>query len=247
LHSTFMTDTSISEKIMTPYNFPNMPLEKTTGEEKITATGYAFKRIGFDENGNLSLDVSGKCKANKVFGDMNESALEIEEKAYEKGFENGERDALELVEKRIEPVVQSFREAAIALEETKKAFYLSAEREAVELALAIAKKIVCHEISINKKAVINIVKEALKKIVDHKKIIIRLAPSDIRTMKDAKIQASSLTENLENVILEEDETIMDGGCVIETDLGEIDARIENQIQAVEEAFNSEINKLRIGR
>ena len=87
LHSIFMTGTSISERIMTPYNFPNMPLEKTTGEEKITATAYAFKRIGFDENGNLSLDVSGKCKANnKVLGDMKESALEIEEKTFPEPF-----------------------------------------------------------------------------------------------------------------------------------------------------------------
>ena len=39
---------------------------------------------------------------------------------------------------------------------------------------------------------------------------------------------------------------MNGGCIIETNLGDIDARIEKQLQAVEEAFRSEINKLRIG-
>jgi len=33
-----------------------------------------------------------------------------------------------------------------------------------------------------------------------------------------------------------DESISDGGCIIETESGDIDARIEKQFQAVEEAF-----------
>ena len=35
-----------------------------------------------------------------------------------------------------------------------------------------------------------------------------------------------------------DESIPDGGCIIETESGDIDARIEKQFQAVEEVFQS---------
>ena len=51
-----------------------------------------------------------------------------------------------------------------------------------------------------------------------------------------------LPEDLENVIAE-DTSIADGGCVIETDLGDIDARIEKQLQAVKEVLRSETKKL----
>jgi len=51
-----------------------------------------------------------------------------------------------------------------------------------------------------------------------------------------------ILDNIENITFEEDETISDGGCVIETDFGNIDARIERQFQVVEEAFKSEIQR-----
>ena len=51
-----------------------------------------------------------------------------------------------------------------------------------------------------------------------------------------------MIENIDNVTLEAAENIQNGGCIIETDLGEIDARIEKQLQAVEESFRTAIAK-----
>ena len=45
-----------------------------------------------------------------------------------------------------------------------------------------------------------------------------------------------------NISFEADETILTGGCLIETNSGDIDARIDKQIEAVDEAFKSELAK-----
>ena len=100
----------------------------------------------------------------------------------------------------------------------------------------------CHEIATNKEVVINVVKEAIKKVVDHGKIIIKVNPSDLQLINNSDRQFLNFVDNIENITFEGDETISVGGCVIETDFGDIDARIEKQFQVVEEAFKSEIQR-----
>ena len=110
------------------------------------------------------------------------------------------------------------------------------------MALAISRKIVCHEITSNKEIILGIVKAAIKKTVDHEEIKIRISPSDLQVLKNARVELSNLVDNIQGVTIEEDETILHGGCVIETASGEIDARIDKQLEAVEEAFMSELKE-----
>ncbi len=63
-------------------------------------------------------------------------------------------------------------------------------------------------------------------------------PSDLQFINETQYQLSELIADIDNVTLEAEDNIQSGGCVIETNLGEIDARIEKQLQAVEESFRT---------
>jgi len=110
----------------------------------------------------------------------------------------------------------------------------------LDLALAVAGKIVCNEVSANKEIILKVIKRAFSKVVDHDKIVIRISPSDLKIVEDSKSQFLEFVDNIERITIEEDKTIQDGGCVIETNLGEIDARIGKQLQAIEEVFELEL-------
>jgi len=69
-----------------------------------------------------------------------------------------------------------------------------------------------------------------------------MSPSDLQFIKETRSQLSNMIENIDNITLEAAENIQSGGCIIETDLGEIDARIEKQLQAVEESFRTAMEK-----
>ena len=170
--------------------------------------------------------------------------MEIEEQAYSQGFTKGEKAGIEAGRKKLEVVLNDFREALLELEKVGKDIYRNTEKQIVKLALAIARKIVCHEIATDEEVVLNVVKEALTNVLDHEEIKIRISPSDSQVLRDAKIQLSTIVDDIENVTIEEDERILDGGCVIETSAGDIDARIEKQFQAVEETLESEFKKSR---
>ena len=244
MHKFNKNERSTKDMAIKPYCFPNMAVG-TVANETREAENIVFRRIDFDDSGKMR---PGRYMANtnEVFEDIKTDAEKTEEQAYNEGFEKGEWDGLESVKGKFESVLKCLSESIAELERAKKELLLRTEREAVELSLAIAEKIVHHEVKINREVVLDIINAALKKVVDPKKIQIRLAPSDFKFLNDAKPHISGLEEDFEKVTFEEDKSIMDGGCVIETNLGDIDARIEKQLQAVEEAFRSEINKLGFG-
>jgi len=112
----------------------------------------------------------------------------------------------------------------------------------VELALAIAQKVICREISTDRETVVHVAKKALATVDDPGRIKIKLNPSDLQFINETKYQLSNLTANVNHVAFEAEESIQSGGCIIETELGEIDARIEKQLQAIEESFRSAMAK-----
>jgi len=112
----------------------------------------------------------------------------------------------------------------------------------VDLALAIAQKVICREISTDPETVVCVAKEALAKVDDPGKIKIKMNPSDLQFINETKYQLSNLIADADHVTFEAEESIQSGGCIIETELGEIDARIEKQLQAVGESFQRALAK-----
>ena len=219
--------------------FPDISVEYLPNNVESVKEG-GFQRIGFVGTDKPSPDPPKISARNeKSVEEIKQKARDVEKQAYIQGFAKGEKAGMESGENKFKPVLNNFHQAFLELEKVRKEIYLHAEKKAVNLALAIAKKVVCHEIATNKEVVLNVVKEAVKKVVDHGRIIIKTSPSDLQFIKNSDHGFLNFVDNIKNITFEEDETISDGGCIIETDFGNIDARIEKQFQVVDEAFKCE--------
>ena len=178
----------------------------------------------------------------ELSGDSKQSIIELKGRAYAQGFTEGEKAGIDSERKNVKTVLDTLSQVAQQLDDIRNEVCRYSEKEVVSLAMSIATKIVRHEVTINKNVILNILKKALQKIADYDKIKIRVNPSDLRFLKTQNHQFSHLTDKVENIVFEEDEAILPGGCLIETNSGDIDARIEKQIEAVDEAFKSEFAK-----
>ena len=116
------------------------------------------------------------------------------------------------------------------------------EKEVAQLAVSIAKKIVCHEVKTTEETVVCVAREALSRVEDPGKIKVKLNPADLQFIQDTKSQLSHLLDDVESIRFEAEDSIQSGGCLIETDMGDIDARIEKQFQAIEESFQIEFDQ-----
>ncbi len=116
------------------------------------------------------------------------------------------------------------------------------EKFLVPVALKAAKKIVGREIELADTTIVDIVSNSLKTVAQHKKITIYVNKKDLEILDRYRPQLKQIFEALEVLSLRERTDVTQGGCIIETELGIIDARLENQWRALEGALEQILKK-----
>ena len=165
-----------------------------------------------------------------------EKVSEIEKEAYEIGFAQGQKAGLEVGEKMVETLLKQYSVSIEELNKLRKEVFSSSERQVIRLALEIAKKIVKREVAIDDELILTLVKVALDRVADQALITIRVNPKDYHAIEHHHASRPDAGALNETVKLIEDPLIGRGGCVIETDGGTIDARIEEQLREIEKGF-----------
>lgn len=102
------------------------------------------------------------------------------------------------------------------------------EEELVELAIQIAKKIVAREVTIDREVALTLVKVSLAKLHNRSIAEVHLNPEDHEFVKNRLDQLNFRGK----INLVEDKSIAIGGCLIHTETGDIDARIESQFDEI---------------
>lgn len=175
---------------------------------------------------------------------------DAEQQAYCRGFGDGERKGFELGEQaglessmqKLESLLTSGHHLLGELENLHRQARRDVETDLVQLALAVARKIVGYEVSLGPEAVTRIIRQALGRVEHAGRITIKLNPADLELLADIKPQLLNGLPEAGGAAFEADEGIARGGCLVETDGGEVDARIERQFQVVEEAFRAELDQ-----
>ncbi len=114
------------------------------------------------------------------------------------------------------------------------------ERLISPLAVKAAKKIVGRELKIDESTIIDIITTSLKSVAQHKKINIFVNKNDFEQVEKNREKIKSVFESLEALSIIPQEEIEEGGCIIETEGGIINAQLENKWLILEHAFSKMI-------
>jgi flagellar assembly protein FliH len=152
------------------------------------------------------------------------------------GREEGAREVREEMAAVIAQVESILHQAKLRREEIMH----NMEEEIIDLVLAIARKIVKEELSFNKEIVINNVKEALDRANEKENITIRVNTVDAETVNNYMEEFLASIGETSKLTIVEDANISPGGCIIDTDFGRFDARIDTQLAQIEENFEKAI-------
>ncbi|MCL2270242.1 MAG: flagellar assembly protein FliH [Treponema sp.] len=107
------------------------------------------------------------------------------------------------------------------------------EEEIINLVLLITRKVVKVISDTQRDVIISNVTQALRKVRDRGNIIIRVNLSDLKMTTEHTKDFIQMLEGAKSIQVVEDSSIDSGGCVIETEFGEIDARISSQLSELE--------------
>ena len=113
----------------------------------------------------------------------------------------------------------------------------------MDIAVEIAKKIINKEVEQNREATLSIIKAAVEEVnKTENKITLKVMPKDVEIVRDKipEIFEGNYFEAKITVI--PDSTIKEGGVIIETSNGLIDASIETQMAIIEKALSAKEDK-----
>lgn len=150
-------------------------------------------------------------------------------KGRERGFEEGKKEMSNLILQAKDVLNQAIRERELLIR--------SIEPEMAKLSVRIAEKIMRYQIDIDQGAVVNMINSALDTLKQREEIVIKVNQEDYYYAKEKKSVFASMVEGLKKLDVVVDSGVDRGGCIIETDLGNIDARISTQIHTLELVFD----------
>lgn len=150
------------------------------------------------------------------------------DEGFEKSFADGNNDLIKLNEKLKKILAETINKRNEIID--------TAEAQLIEVAILIAKRVVKMLTEKDKGIVIRNIQEALRRIKGRTKITIRVNIDDLEISARHKDEFYQMLDKIEGVTVLEDPNVDVGGCMIETDFGDIDARINTQLNEIETAI-----------
>lgn len=156
----------------------------------------------------------------------------LEREAFAKGYEQGERAGAEAGAKRAEAMLRRLAETIQELAEVRRSMINQTERQMVQLALAIARRVVRREVALDSGLILTMARVALDRLGDSTAVTIRLNPDDFEAtcrQREALLAGSHVT-------VAPDGAVSRGGCLVQSDFGYVDASVDAQFRELARAL-----------
>ncbi len=165
---------------------------------------------------------------------------------YEAGFAEGKEAGFESGKEEVSRLIDRLHAMLEGVMERRQKILDETEQQIVDLVLLMTRKVV-KVISENSKTVVaaNVV-QALRKLKGKGSVTLRVNLKDQAFVSSHIKDFIAAVENAEGLSVAEDSSVDPGGCIVETDFGEIDARIMSQLDELEEKV-LEVSPLRSRR
>ena len=115
------------------------------------------------------------------------------------------------------------------------------ERQAVELALKIAERIVAGAIAADPERLLDVVRGALRTIVERERVMLLVNPQDLDLMRSAVAEVTGPLGGIEHIEVQEERRVGRGGAIVRTSLGEVDASVEAKLERVRSVIERELS------
>jgi flagellar assembly protein FliH len=186
---------------------------------------------------------SAEALKEKILNEARHRAELIEREAYEKGYHQGEVTGEKVAQKKFESALTSLDAAIKEMHRIKAEVFNSMEPFLVQLALAVARKIVHYEITLNPDVILQNIRAAMAELVHKDSVTVRLNPLDYQHISNHR---ELISGGVKNLVFETDPSVGRGGAILETDFGDLDARIDQQFSRIEHALKTLLRERRGG-
>ena len=204
----------------------------------------AFKEVKRKTDEAQSLKRQAQDEAEVIIADAREKAKQIEaasraafeterREAEEQGRSTGREMGFGEGKAEVERLIQRTQTVLERAQNKRSEILEETEQEIINLVLLISRKVIKVISENQRNVIISNVVQALRKVKGRGNILIRVNITDLKLATDHIKDFINLVEGSKSIQVVEDSSVDEGGCIIETDFGEIDARIASQLAELE--------------
>jgi flagellar assembly protein FliH len=173
----------------------------------------AAQKQGFDEGYTLGLE-EGKKQGSET--------------AYADTFAQAKKDFTAQIQQ-----VQTALSASLEkFEAERDQMIIAAQQELLALALAVAVKVTHKQFEVDPSVVAENVKAAIGLVASRTSAILRMNPGDMDKFENLNADKLKELYNLRHVRMVKDDAVDAGGCIVQSDNGQIDAQLVTQIESI---------------
>lgn len=198
-------------------------------------------QTGVDEIEKQTEQEKVEARALELLKDVQENAYK---EAYELGLAEGRQEAFEKFSREIEEKLTGLEELLTSLGNGKAELINFNEAQLVQLAFQIATKVAHVEIEKNEQSLVEVLRGAVALAQDEENVTVRVATEQHEFVETLKKQHGRPFEFLKRIKFEPSDEISKGGCVVETNYGEVDARVEQRVQSLWDTLAENIPKIK---
>jgi flagellar assembly protein FliH len=114
------------------------------------------------------------------------------------------------------------------------------ELEAARLAVRIAEKVVAGTLAVEPERLLDIVRGALRTIVEREHVVVLVHPDDLDLMRESVAEVTGSLGGIEHLDVQEEWRVARGGAILRTSFGEVDARVETKLDRARVAMEQEL-------
>lgn len=212
----------------------NLPVPEVAAPEDETVSPEELIKLAREEAEKLL--TAARFQAEQVISRAQEQAEQQGHSIREQAQQQGWQEGIAAAEAEAEQIRIQARQVLNQAREIYLKTIDGMEVEMVDLALAIARRIVMAQLSVEPRTVMEIVREAVDSVKNRPVVNIYVSDMDLEIIESGRNKLlQGLPGKVELNILA-DSRIQPGGCRIETDQGQVDATMENRWQEMIKAL-----------
>ncbi len=185
-----------------------------------------------------------KLEAEKIIKGAQAQAEQIRQEAYdsgyktgyEKGKDTGFTEGKQQSKAEYEELLSQVLKQKADMEKQRIEMLQNAEEEIVTLALSVAKRIVHSELDLRPEKILAMVRYAIDECNADGKKVLKVSPKDYDEIIKNKNALGLSVDHEEELIIQKDDRLSRGDCIVESDFGIVDAKIDTQLQIIKESF-----------
>jgi len=123
------------------------------------------------------------------------------------------------------------------IEQTAAERLIEIEQDLTALVAMMAEKVIRQKVEADDGVVLDVVKATIEQAAGADRFVLQVAAPDEELVRRATAELLALADGAEQMEIVADEAIGRGGCIVETERGRFDARIESQIELLAEEID----------